>query len=72
MLPSLQQSLNSKNEQGGEGKEEDRFQKLKQEVDVNYVKRINSLIAVWLFSAWLLEPSLHLFFLLSFKLTLQP
>lgn len=46
MLPFLQQSLNSRNEQGGERKEEDRFQTLKQEVDVNYVKRISSFIAV--------------------------
>lgn len=55
MLPFLQQSLNSRNEQGGERKEEDRFQTLKQEVDVNYVKRISSFIAVWLFSVWLLD-----------------
>lgn len=66
MLPFLQESLNSKNEQGGEGKEEGRFQKLKQEVDINYVKRISSFIAVWLFSVC---P--HVFVLLSFKITLQ-
>lgn len=54
MLPFLQQSLNSKNKQGGERKEEDRFQKLKQEVDVNYVRTsvLSLLFDCFLFVYW--------------------
>lgn len=53
MLPFLQQSLNSKNKLGGERKE-DRFQQLRQEIDVNSVRTsvLSLLFDCFLFGYW--------------------